>query len=247
MSLPQLVAHRGYTAHYPENTLIALQAAVQAGADYVEFDVQLTADGVPVLFHDRDCQRLCGQPEPIHEYTLAQAKTFSVSDFSQFGYKFVGNKITTLEEAVNYLATVPHVRCFVELKRLSLHQFGIEQVLERVLPVVSAIESQAVIISYSLEALVATKERSRYPIAAVFDQWSERKQPLIQKLKPEYWFTDIDELPRFGQLACPDCQLAVYECVDPKQAMKVHQRGVSLVETFAIGEMIQALNIMSTG
>ena len=53
MDIPELVAHRGYALHYPENTLIGIEAAIRAGARYVEVDVQLSADKVPVLFHDR--------------------------------------------------------------------------------------------------------------------------------------------------------------------------------------------------
>lgn len=244
-TLPRLVAHRGYAARYPENTLLAIKAAVEAGAHYVEFDVQLTADGVPVLFHDRDCMRMCGQPKPIHAYSYEQVLTFSVSEFDRFGYKFAGNRITTLQEIVAYLSHYPYVRCFVELKRLSLQQFGIENVLNKVLPIVTGIHEQAVIISYSLDALLATREHCNMPIGAVFDHWAERKQPLIKKLQPEYLFTDIDELPRFGKLDCAQCELAVYECVDPLRAIKVHQRGVDLVETFAIAEMLQALTLYS--
>ncbi len=246
-SVPRLVAHRGYAARYPENTLLAIQSAVEAGAHYVEFDVQLTADGVPVLFHDRDCQRMCGQPGPIHDYNLQQAKTFSVSEFSRFGYRYVGNPITTLQEIVNYLATVPYVRAFIELKRLSLQHFSIDSVLDRVLPEIAPLGDQAVVISYSLEALVAVRERSSVTVGAVFDRWRERKQRLIRQLQPEYLFTDIHELPRFGKLKCSGCELAVYECVDPEQAIKVHQRGVDLVETFEIAEMLQALRLHAGG
>lgn len=242
---PQLVAHRGYSLRYPENTLLAIKAAVEAGARYVEFDVLLTKDHEPVLFHDRDLQRMCGQPGAIHDYSLAELKRFSVSEFGKFGYKFVGNPITTLQELVGYLKTVPAVVAFVEIKRQSLQTFGIESVLNKILPIISTMPDQVVVISYSLEALLATRERSSIPVAAVFDDWRDRKQAMIQKLKPEFMFTDIELLPRFGKLACPQCELAVYECTDPEQAIKVHKRGVSLVETFAIAEMLQALKLSS--
>jgi glycerophosphoryl diester phosphodiesterase len=243
--LPRLVAHRGYAARYPENTLLAIRAAVEAGAHYVEFDVQLTSDGIPVLFHDRDCMRMCGQPKPVHEYTLAELSSFSVSEFGRFGYRYVGNRISTLQDVVAYLSGHAHVRCFVELKRISLQQFGIDIVLEKILPLLNPVHEQAVIISYSLEALLATRERSNLPIGAVFDKWSERKQPMIKTLAPEYLFTDIDELPRFGKFQCDKCELAVYECVDPVKAIQVHRRGVDLVETFEIAEMHQALSLYS--
>jgi glycerophosphoryl diester phosphodiesterase len=244
-TLPKLVAHRGYTLHYPENTLLALRAAVEAGAHYLEFDVQLSADKVPVLFHDRDLQRMCGQNGAIHDYTLAQLQTFSVSEYAKFGYRFVGNPITTLQETVAFLAEQPAVFAFVELKRLSLQIFGIDTVLDVILPLLEPIKQQAIIITYSLEALRATRERSSLPIGAVFDRWRERRQLLIQTLKPEYLFTDIDELPRFGKLKHRQCQLVVYECTDPRRAVRVHRRGVDMVETFAIGEMLESFRLQS--
>ncbi|MEJ2397323.1 MAG: hypothetical protein P8Z67_03510, partial [Gammaproteobacteria bacterium] len=55
--------------------------------------------------------------------------------------------------------------------------------------------------------------------------------------------TDIEQLPRFGKLKHPQCKLAVYDCVDPEQALRVHRRGVDLVETFAIAEMRESLDL----
>lgn len=242
-TLPKLVAHRGYAQRYPENTLLALNAAVEAGAHYLEFDVLLSADKVPVLFHDRDLQRMCDQSGAIHDYTLAQLKTFSVSEYGKFGYRFIGNPITTLQETIEFLAPRPAVFAFVELKRQSLQAFGVDCVLDAILPMLEPIKDQAIVISYSLEALRATRERSSYPIGAVFDKWHERKQVIIQTLRPEYLFTDIDQLPRFGKLKHTQCQLAVYECVDPDRAVRVHRRGVDLVETFAIDEMLQSFKL----
>lgn len=243
MSLPapQLVAHRGYACRYPENTLLAIQKAVEVGARYVEFDVLMTADEVPVLFHDRDMLRMCGVSGAIHEHSLAQLRDLSVSEPGTFGEKYADNKITTLEQIITYLVTVPEVTAFVELKRQGLEAHGIDKYLDKVLPLLTPIKNQAVVISYSIEALLATRQQSDFPLAAVFDHWEERLNPLITQLKPAYMFTDIDELPPTGSLSCPACRLVVYECVDPNRAMEVHQRGVDLVETFQIQEMLVAL------
>jgi len=242
---PQLVAHRGYAHRYPENTLLAIQAAVEAGARFVEFDILLSSDQVPVLFHDRDLQRMCGVQGTIHEHTLSQLQALNVAESKTFGDTYAMNRITTLEEMVSYLATVPDVTAFVELKRQGLDAHGIDTFLDKVLPLLKPITKQAVVISYSLEALLATQQRSDYSLGAVFDLWLERNDPLIKQLRPDYLFTDIDDLPASGALTYPDnpdCRLAVYECVDPQRAIEVHQRGVDLVETFQIKEMLQALN-----
>lgn len=244
-AVPELVAHRGYARRYPENTLLALRAAIDAGAKYLECDVLLTQDRTPVLFHDRDLRRMCGQDGAIHDYSLEQLKNFSVSEFERFGYRFVDNRITTLSEAVHLLTAFPPVTIFVELKRQSIEIFGIEKVVEVILPELESIRHQVVVISYSMEALRAVRERSGFQIGAVFDHWRERKQSIIELLKPEYLFTDIEQLPRFGKLKHTQCKLAVYECDDPEQAVRVHRRGIDLVETFAFAEMQQSLLLHS--
>ena len=56
--MPEVIAHRGDSAHAPENTLRAFRRAVDAGADRIELDVRRSADGVPFVFHDADLRRL---------------------------------------------------------------------------------------------------------------------------------------------------------------------------------------------
>jgi glycerophosphoryl diester phosphodiesterase len=59
-----VIAHRGAPAEAPENTLLAFEAAVRAGADALELDVRLTADGAPVVIHDATSRRTPGALTP---------------------------------------------------------------------------------------------------------------------------------------------------------------------------------------
>lgn len=63
--LPQAIAHRGYKAKYPENTMGAFKGAVEIGAHAIETDVHLTKDGVVVISHDANMKRCFGRPEKI--------------------------------------------------------------------------------------------------------------------------------------------------------------------------------------
>ena len=65
MKLPSLMGHRGAAAVAPENTLVGVKAAKDAGVDWVELDVLLTADGVPVIHHDQDMARCFGDPRAL--------------------------------------------------------------------------------------------------------------------------------------------------------------------------------------
>ncbi len=240
MKVPQLVAHRGYTRHYPENTLIALEAAIRAGARYIEMDVQLSADEVPMVFHDRDLKRICGVDGAIHQYTAEQLKHFKAMEFDRFGYRYASERIPTLAEFAQLLARYPEVTAFVELKRVSLTHFGISTVLARVKQELRAVHSRCVLISFDLEALAAA--RKDWPvIGVVFDTWRERRQSIVDQLRPEYLFCDVEGLPHFGSLHFDNAHVVIYEVDDPAIARKLFKRGVDFVETFAVGEMLAAL------
>ena len=227
----KLIAHRGYPLRYPENTLAGIEAAIRAGAKYIEVDVQLSADGVAVLFHDRDLLRLCSQPGAVQDYNWSALKTFRVED----------EAIPGLDQLVGLLAQNPRVGAFIELKRISLAQFGEDRMLTEVMTILQPVLAQCVIISYSLPALAALRKRGQQPIGVVADDWHALKQAAVQALQPEYLFCDIDSLPAEGNVQIPGSRLAVYECTDAEQARRVLARGVDLVETFAIGEMLASL------
>jgi glycerophosphoryl diester phosphodiesterase len=92
-SRPLFVGHRGDSAHAPENTLPALAAAVRAGADAVEFDVRLAADGVPVVIHDADLRRFGGALR-VARSTSAMLATADAGAW--FAPGFAGTGVPTL-------------------------------------------------------------------------------------------------------------------------------------------------------
>lgn len=240
MHIPDLVAHRGYALHYPENTLIGVEAAIRAGARFVEVDVQLSADKVPVLFHDRTLDRLCRAQGMIHRYTREQLKAFHVFEFERFGYKFAQNPITTLAELGALLARHPQVTAFIELKRVSIEVFGVQAVLDNVLRSLAPVLSQCVLISYNVPVLAAARKQGYHSVGAILERWHHQRNADVQAIHPDYLFCDAVDLPRFGDLEKTGAKVVVYEVTDPQVALKLAKRGVSLIETFAIGEMLAA-------
>ena len=97
MSL-EIIAHRGFSAMAPENTLVAFSAALQAGADSIEFDLQISADGVPVIFHDETLDRITGTSGKIREKTIDELKQLNAGAW--FAEEFAGESIPTLKDAV---------------------------------------------------------------------------------------------------------------------------------------------------
>jgi glycerophosphoryl diester phosphodiesterase len=242
MPTPALVAHRGYALHYPENTLVGVEAAIAASARYVEVDIQLAADETPVLFHDRTLQRVCDAPGAIHDYTLEELKRFRAKEFDRFGYRYAQVPIATLAEFVELLQNHPPVTAFIEIKRATIERFSIDTVFNRVVPLLQPIAERAVIISFSVPALVAARERGWRQIGVVIDRWRERRGAAIRALAPEYLFVDAGGLPRWCRLRFGASKIVVYEVADAERARRLAKRGVHLVETFAVGELRAALD-----
>lgn len=96
LSRPAIFAHRGASAHAPENTLASFELAVQQGADAIELDAKLSADGHVVVFHDQTVERTTGAKGRVQDLTLAQLRSLDAG--SSFSPKFLGEKIPLLEE-----------------------------------------------------------------------------------------------------------------------------------------------------
>jgi glycerophosphoryl diester phosphodiesterase len=111
-AMTYLVAHRGASFDAPENTLAAFRLAWEQGADGVEGDFMLTADGQIVCFHDLDTKRLAGESLVVKETALADLRSLDVGGWK--GERWRGERMATLEEV---LAVIPAGKKFViELK-----------------------------------------------------------------------------------------------------------------------------------
>jgi glycerophosphoryl diester phosphodiesterase len=95
----QRVAHRGYSAVAPENTMPALAAAVLGGATHIEFDVRTTADGVPVVIHDRTVDRTTGGTGHIWELTVDQVRDLDAGAW--FSPAYAGARVPLLSEVLD--------------------------------------------------------------------------------------------------------------------------------------------------
>src|SRR5690349_18403037 len=95
-TIPTLVAHRGYPARYPENTLLGIKAAVEAGARWFELDVQLSLDLLPFLCHDDTLERTAGDPRRIFDCTSNELSHVDVGETARFGARYAGTPPTPL-------------------------------------------------------------------------------------------------------------------------------------------------------
>ncbi len=106
---PLIIAHRGASAHAPENTLAALQMAVETQADGVEFDVRLAKDGVPVVIHDETLARTALRKGKIADFTSVELGKIDVGSWFNTKYSKRANSafgretIPTLAQAMQQL------------------------------------------------------------------------------------------------------------------------------------------------
>lgn len=101
LKLPQIIGHRGAAAYAPENTLDGIHTAADMGVDWVELDVKLTKDDVPIMFHDETLERTTNGAGNVRDMTLAEIKELDAGLW--FSESFIDTRIPTLEEAVDVL------------------------------------------------------------------------------------------------------------------------------------------------
>jgi glycerophosphoryl diester phosphodiesterase len=115
---PLVIAHRGDSAHRPENTLASFAGALEVGATLVELDVQLTADGHVVVLHDPTLDRTTTGRGDVRRMTLAQVRAVSAGHPDRFGSAYAGERVPTLSEALALLHG--RARALVEVKTESV-------------------------------------------------------------------------------------------------------------------------------
>ncbi|WP_397570698.1 glycerophosphodiester phosphodiesterase family protein [Schlesneria sp. T3-172] len=160
-----VTAHRGSAAHAPENTLAAIQRAIDIGADYTEIDVHQTKDGVVVLLHDRDLRRVAGDSRRLSQITFEEVQKLDVGRW--FSEEFAQTRVPTLTEALRLCRD--KIRVNIELK-----VFGPSaELAEAVTRIVreEGFESHCIITSLSDEALNQVRQfHPRIPVGIIVGQ-----------------------------------------------------------------------------
>jgi glycerophosphoryl diester phosphodiesterase len=97
----KVVAHRGYSGLYPENTMLAFQKAAEAKADEIELDVQLSKDGTVVVIHDETVDRVTNGKGFVRDYTFDELRKFNAAVLQDGKFGF--NPIPSLDEYFSWV------------------------------------------------------------------------------------------------------------------------------------------------
>ncbi len=238
-NIPQLVGHRGDMRQHPENSWPALRAAVDAGACWLEFDVQMCADGNFVLLHDADFLRTGADTRRVFELDAESCHTISVHQPDNFADRFDPAPTPRLDEVLEWLSTLPDVRAMVEIKSESLEHFGCEVVMRALLEALREHQDQCVLISFDDVALQFAAEHASLELGWVLYKYDDMHRQRAEQLKPHYLICNQRKIPASESPWPGDWRWMLYDIMDPAQALDWGQRGIDLIETGDITQLLQ--------
>ncbi|MFW5790024.1 MAG: glycerophosphodiester phosphodiesterase [Bacillota bacterium] len=119
----KILGHRGAMGSAPENTLPSFKKAIADSADGVEFDVQLSADGVPVVIHDERVDRTTDGKGPVNQMSVREIKKLDAGSF--FADKFVDTAMPLLTEVIEVIQGMDIIN--LELKNSNINYEGMEK------------------------------------------------------------------------------------------------------------------------
>lgn len=238
----KLVAHRGYQAKYPENTVLSLNKAIAAGAQFIELDVQFSFDQQPIIYHDTNLRRVSGADVAIAKTSRETLLGYPAHEPDRLGEQFIAEKISPLESLVELLQRHSRVIAFVELKDESIAHCGREIMSQSVQSILQPVMSQVVIMSFDYQLAVAAREDEWPLVGVVLRNWSDLDHPLVTRARPDYIYADHKIVPAdFDREATQQlkyCKLVTYEVGNIALANELLRRGIDMLETFEIADLI---------
>lgn len=159
---PFIIAHRGTSALAPENTFAAFRRAIDCGAEGLEFDVQLSKDGVPMVIHDFDLKRLGNRADLVKNLTADELQKIDVGSWFNRRFKekadekFSSETVPTFGRLLEFLKNYQGI-LYVELK---FADDAVEKSVEKVCEMISDSEflPQVKLKSFNLKAVRHAKE-----------------------------------------------------------------------------------------
>ena len=239
MSL-EIIAHRGYSARAPENTLAALDLALDVGAPALEWDIQRSKEGVPVVFHDETLERTTNGTGVVADTSLAELRALDAG--SWFAAEFAGEPIPTLAEALARVGDRAE-RLYPEIKRGATSR-EVEQILRDVVD--ADLLATSVFISMDWDALDQIRQASPESRRGYIVEAPERYAPAIEHVRgdphalldPDYRIVlGLPELTRVAREAGID--LCVWTVNEPEEASRLADVGVTRFTTNEVERLLE--------
>ena len=232
-----LVAHRGQPLSYPENSLEGFSFVVKSGATYIEADVNITSDGIPVLSHDANLLKLTEKQIIIADHSYDEIKDMPAGHSERFGDKFNHCRISSVEQFSALLKDWPDITCFIEIKEPCLNYFGLKAV-DLIMHALKDIHSQVVVISFEYDALAYVQSNYDLPIGWVLPEWSEQIRLKSMDLTPNYLLVDTKICPQQqSKIWSGSWEWIVYTVNTAEDVEHYASLGIELIETNRLSEL----------
>jgi glycerophosphoryl diester phosphodiesterase len=233
---PWIIAHRGARDEAPENTLTALKQAFKYPVDGVEFDVQMSSDGVPLLYHDTTLLKVGGGRRQVSDLTRADLERIDWGGW--FHTRFSGEPLPRLEEALGLLSDCPNM-C-IEIKsspadQASGHTGRLTRKVVSLVnqPAIRPFKERILILSFDPNVLIQARQWDS-GLRYVLNIPEQRPMESVTETR-HLWAFGI----RIGKLSATLAQwtrhknlkLFTYTCNGPRQTEKALQFGVDAIIT----------------
>jgi len=223
MSRPLVCAHRGVSAYFPENTLVAIEEAVRIGAPMTEIDVRRTADGHIVLMHDETADRTTSGSGRVADLTLEEISDLDAGAWK--GEQFAGEQVPTLADVLDLCRDKGMFLC-VEIK-----QYDIAPDVATLIEGCGMVDS-AVVISFDFDCVCQVR-RANPRLATGF---------LTARIEP----TELDDL--LGRVLTEGIPVisALHTQVTPEVVERCRLRGITLY-AWTIDDEAEAQRLAAMG
>lgn len=226
-----VIAHRGASAYYPENTMASFNGAVEMGAEMIELDVMLSSDGVPVVFHDAQLEDHSDGIGPVGTMTLEELKKLDVG--SWYDERFSDQRMPTLEEVLAFASGT--IALNIEIKTEAVTDDVRGGVEEIVLQLVKKYKMQEYVLfsSFDYRAVAHLKELDPdIPVALLYNKnISDEKMPseLVQEFRADAFNCSYGQLnkKRFADIKSNDIPVFVYTVNQRRRMRRLIKNGVT--------------------
>ncbi len=240
--MPPVIAHRGASSVAPENTLAAIRTAREQGANWIELDVKISYDGVPVLMHDETLERTTNGTGFVAEAAWSDLARLDAG--ASFDPRYRGEGVPHLSDAIN-TALFNSLSVMIEIKPCPgrAKATTMVAVIETakiwpegdVYPVISSFDVESLMISAQLEP--------QWPRCLIFDKWAENWREMTETIEAsalsfEEKLLTHERVRELGRMGLP---LLAYTVNDPVRAKELLAWGVAAVYTDNPRTILEAL------
>lgn len=239
MPIPRLVAHRGFMNRYPENTRRGLRAALESGACYIEFDIQMNADGDFIVIHDDNFKRTAGLEKSVFSTSTSDCMKTSVHEPDRLDEQFYPEPVSRLTDILDLIECFPEATALVEIKVESLQHWGVSRVMDKLLGVIGEHAGHCMVISFADIAIDYTRQKSELETGWVLHKYDQAHYQRALSLQADLLICNYRKIPQ-GEAPWGDFKRwMLYDISDPELALHYGNQGVELIETADIGGMLE--------